>query len=52
MSKDVLKAMLDALSWEIEDCRRALDDCCTHENLKKEWSDKIFKAYMIMCYHE
>ena len=52
MSKEVLKAMLDALSKEIEDCRRALDDCCAHENLKKEWSDKIFMAYIIMCYHE
>lgn len=52
MSKEVLKAMIDELSKEIEDCRRALDYCCAHENLKEEWSDKIFKAYIIMCYHE
>lgn len=52
MSKEVLKAMLDALSKEIEDCQMILDDCYGDETLKKEWQVKIFKAYMIMCYHE
>ena len=52
MSKDVLKAMLDALSETIEDCRRVLDYCCANENLKDEWQVKILRAYLIMCYHE
>jgi len=52
MSKEVLKAMIDELSEEIEGCRVALDYCSAHENLKYEWQVKILRAYLIMCYHE
>ena len=53
MSKNVLYAMLDELNYKIAGYRKALKECvCDHENLSNDAQDKIFKAYIIMCYHE